>query len=88
MREIIYKSGLTDTAVFRLTPKHSLKGILNNIKENKPAIRDITKLQLENGGAIIIIEYHRRPKELLIFRTKGNASKYYNIIKKQLKGVV
>lgn len=85
MQEILNKSGLTDTAVFKLTPKHSLNGILKDIKENKHAIRDITKLQLENGGAIIIIEHYKRPKELLIFKTKSNAAKYNNILKKAIK---
>lgn len=88
MNEAIYKAGLEDTAVFELTPKRSLKNTLKEIKEDKDAIRDVTKLRLENGGGLIIIEYHKRPKKVYIFKSFANATKYYNYFRKVLRGVL
>lgn len=88
MNEIIYKSGLEDKSVFKLTPKRSFKGILKELKEDKHAIRDVTKLRLEDGGGLIIIEYHKRPKEVYIFKNFSNATKYYNYFRKVLRGAL
>ena len=57
---------------------HSIDEMYKEIKEDKDAIRDVTKLRLENGGGLIIIEYHKRPKKVYIFKSFANATKYYN----------
>lgn len=87
MKEIIAKAGLEDTAVFKLTPKKDFKGIIRELKENKHKLKDATKIRLERGGAIIILEY-THSKEILIFNSNSNATKYKNYINKILRGAI